>query len=336
MARKTVSHERVDAMLGVSPSWLMRFVKEHPKVRGLTRGIEDARLVGAIDVHVHADPCSLVVRSQDYTDVAIEAARAGMRAVVRKDHLYSTVGEAQAIQRHIDHLVDSGVLDNRIEVYGGIPTRFAAEPDLIRDAVRFPEFKKIWMNPVGGIALVEDGRVRPAVVELIEMARDHGIGLNIGPPNHSAAYGGIDDYEGIAPLVEAAARIGATACLDHPLSSFDVDEIERLTPDGVFAGLFCYPSLPSIIKSPLSDPAETVELVRRIGPERCIVASDVGTMLEPSTMASLRLMIRFLLSLGLSERDIDLMMKVNPAKLIGLAPPIPMDANPAGSETAAE
>jgi hypothetical protein len=27
MARKTITHERVDAMLGVSPSWLMRFVE---------------------------------------------------------------------------------------------------------------------------------------------------------------------------------------------------------------------------------------------------------------------------------------------------------------------
>jgi hypothetical protein len=321
MARRSISHERVDAMTGTRPNWLMRFVKEHPHVRGLGPGVEAARLDGAIDVHVHADPCSLIPRSQDFTDVALDCARAGMRAVVRKDHLYSTVGEAHAIQRHIDHLVATGALQNRIEIYGGIPTRFAAEPALIKDALRFKELKKIWANPVGGVALVEDGKVKPAVLDLIAMARDHGIGINIGPPNHSAAYGGIDDYEGMAPLVEAVARIGATACLDHPLSSFDVDEIEKLTPPGVYAGLFCFPSLPSIIKAPLSDPAETLELVRRLGPARCVVASDVGTLLEPSTMESLRLMIRFLLGLGLSTHDVDVMLKVNPAKLIGLEPP---------------
>jgi Family of unknown function (DUF6282) len=321
MARKSISHERVDAMTGVSPSWLMRFVKEHPRVRGLAPGVEQARLEGAIDVHVHADPCSLIVRSQDFTDVALECAGAGMRAVIRKDHLYSTVGEAHAIQRHIDYLVDTGALARRIEVYGGIPTRFAAEPALIKDALRFPELKKIWANPVGGVPLVEEGRVKPAVLDLITMARDHGIGINLGAPNHSAAYAGVSDYDGLAPLVEAVARIGAKACLDHPLSAFDVDEIEKLTPDGVYAGLFCFPSLPSIIKAPLSDPAETLELVRRIGAERCLVASDVGTLLEPSTMESLRLMIRFLLGLGISGHDVDLMLKVNPAKLIGLEPP---------------
>jgi len=266
MARRKISHERVDAMTGLNPSWLMRFVKEHPTLRGMAGGVEAERLRGAIDVHVHADPCSLLPRTQDYTEVAIEAARAGLRAVVRKDHLYSTVGEATAIQRHIDHLVETGALDNRIEVYGGIPTRFAAEPALIKDALRFPAFKKIWLNPVGGVPLVEGGRVTPAVLDMLKLARDHGIALNIGPPNHSAAYGGIDDYEGMAPLVEAAAGIGNLATLDHPLSSFDVDEIDRLTPPGIYAWLFCYPSLPSIIKAPVSDPEETQELLRRLGP----------------------------------------------------------------------
>jgi hypothetical protein len=320
MARRKISHERLEAMTQVNPSWLMRFVKEHPALRSMPGGIEAERLRGAIDVHVHADPCSLLPRTQDYTDVAIDAARAGLRAVVRKDHLYSTVGEAHAIQRHIDHLVETGALEKRIEVYGGIPTRFAAEPALIKDALRFPEFKKIWLNPVGGVPLVEGGRVLPAVSDMLKLARDHGIALNIGPPNHSAAYNGIDDYEGMAPLVAAAAEIGIKATLDHPLSSFDVDEIDRLTPPGIYAGLFCYPSLPSIIKAPVSDPDETLELLQRIGPGRCVVASDVGTLLEPSTIESLRLMVRFLLGLGTSPAAIDTMLKVNPATLLGLAP----------------
>ena len=321
MARGPIGRERVEAMTGVNPNWLMRFVKDHPEVRKLTHGMEDKHLKGAIDVHVHADPCSLILRAQDYTEVAIECARAGMRAVVRKDHTYSTVGEAQAVQRHIDHLFDSGALGNRIEVYGGIPTRFAAEPALIRDALRLKTLKEIWMNPVNGVPLVDGARVKPEVVDLIKLAKEHGIGLNLGPPNHSAAYDGIDDYDGLAPLVEAVAKIGCPACLDHPLSSYNIDEIDKLTPPGVFAGLFCFPSLPSIIKGPLADPQETFDLVRRLGPERCVVASDVGTMLEPSTLESMRLMIRFLSALGLSARDIDLMLKVNPAKLIGLAPP---------------
>ena len=260
--------------------WLLRFLERYPRVRELRAGVEDECLAGAIDVHVHADPCSLVPRNQDFTQVAIDAARAGMRAVVRKDHHYSTVGEAHAIQRHIDHLVETGALPRRVEVYGGIPLTFALDPRQVEQALRLPTFKMIWLNPVNGERLVEGGKVRPEGGRIIEL--------------------------------------GAAAVLDHPLSSFTVAQIAELVECGVYAGLFCYPSLPSVIKAPVVDPARTLELVERIGPQRCIIASDVGMLLEPTALEALRLMIRLLMVLGLGPREIDPMLKANPARLIGL------------------
>lgn len=298
--------------------WLLRFLEQYPRVRGLRAGVEDECLAGAIDVHVHADPCSLVPRNQDFTQVAIDAARAGMRAVVRKDHHYSTVGEAHAIQRHMDHLMETGALPRRVEVYGGIPLTFALDPRQVEQALRFPAFKMIWLNPVNGERLVEGGKVRPEVERIIELARDHGIGLNLGAPSHSKKYGGMDDYTGLAPLVERIGALGAAAVLDHPLSSFTVAQIAELVECGVYAGLFCYPSLPSVIKAPVVDPARTLELVERIGPQRCIIASDVGMLLEPTALEALRLMIRLLMVLGLGPREIGPMLKANPARLIGL------------------
>jgi predicted metal-dependent TIM-barrel fold hydrolase len=301
-----------------SGGWLLRFLEEYPRVKELRAGAEDACLEGAIDVHVHADPCSLIARNQDFTQVAVDAARAGMRAVVRKDHHYSTVGEAHAVQRHIDHLVEHGALPRRVDVYGGIPITFSLDPRQVEQALRFPTFKMIWLNPVNGEVLVEAGKVRPEVERIIELARDHGIGLNLGAPSHSKKYGGADDYEGLAPLVERIGVLGAAAVLDHPLSSFTVDQIAVLVERGVYAGLFCYPSLPSVIKAPVVDPERTLEVVRRIGPERCIVASDVGMLLEPTALDALRLMIRLLMVLGLGPREIEPMLKSNPARLIGL------------------
>ena len=301
-----------------SGGWLRRFLEEYPGVRELRAGAEDACLAGAVDVHVHADPCSLIARNQDFTQVAIDAARAGMRAVVRKDHHYSTVGEAYAVQRHIDHLADTGALPRRVEVYGGVPLTFSCDPKQVEQALRFPTFKMIWLNPVNGETLVEGGKVRPEVERIIELARDHGIGLNLGAPSHSRKYEGTDDYEALAPLVERVGVLGAAAVLDHPLSSFRVDQIAKLVECGVYAGLFCYPSLPSVIKAPVVDPARTLDLVNRIGPDRCIVASDVGMLLEPTALEALRLMIRLLMVLGLGPREIDPMLKANPARLIGL------------------
>lgn len=299
--------------------WAMRFMERYPRVRELEAGIENDCLRNAIDVHVHADPCSLMARNQDYTRVAIDAARVGMRALVRKDHYYSTVGEAQAVQRHIDQLADTGALSHRIEVYGGIPLSFSLDAAQITQALRFPTFKMIWCNPINGEPLVREGKVRPEMERIIALARDHGIALTLGAPSHSRKkYAGIDDYDGLMPLVERIAALGAAAVLDHPLSSFTIDQIAALALDGVYAGLFCYPSLPSVIKAPVVDPERTRELVNRLGPERCIVASDVGMLLEPTALDAFRLMIRFLFALGFNNQDVCLMLKTNPAKLIGL------------------
>jgi predicted metal-dependent TIM-barrel fold hydrolase len=298
--------------------WLQRFIEEYPAVRRLQAGAENACLEGAIDVHVHADPCSLIPRNQDFTAVALEAARAGLRAVVRKDHHYSTVGEAQAIQRHVDHLVETGALPRRIAVYGGVPITFSLDPKQVEQALRFPAFRMIWLNPVHGEPLVDGRRVRPEVDRIVELARDHRIGLNLGAPSHSRKYTGLDDFAGLAPLVERIAALGAVAVLDHPLSSFTTEQIVELTPPGVFVGLYCYPSLPSVIKAPVVDPRRTLEVVERIGAERCIIASDVGMLLEPTAVEALRMMVRLLLVLGLEPAQIDPMLKTNPARLIGL------------------
>ena len=39
-------------------------------MRQLRAGAEAGCLEGAIDVHVHADPCSLIARNQDFIEVA--------------------------------------------------------------------------------------------------------------------------------------------------------------------------------------------------------------------------------------------------------------------------
>ncbi|HKI99737.1 MAG TPA: DUF6282 family protein [bacterium] len=311
------SDERLHELSG--GGWLFRFMEQFPQVKQVQRGVEDACLRGAIDMHVHADPCSLMPRNQDLTQVAIDAAGVGMRAVVRKDHFYSTVGEAYAVQRHIDHLVETEALAHRIEVYGGVPLAQTLDAAQIERAVRQPQFKMIWCNPVGGEPLVADGRVRPEMERIIHLAAEHGLAFNLGQPSHSAAKNpGVSDYDGLAPLCERIREVGARAVLDHPLSSFTADQIEALSGGSVYAGLFCYPTLPSVIKAPVVDPARTLELVKRLGPQRCLIASDVGMLLEPTALEAYRLMIRLLIVLGFSEADVSVMIQDNPAHLLGL------------------
>jgi hypothetical protein len=80
----------------------------------------DNLLVGAIDPHVHSGP-SIAPRSLDHLELAREASKAGLAAVVTKDHDYAGVMTAALIAKHFPDLTtkvySSIVLNN---VVGGL------------------------------------------------------------------------------------------------------------------------------------------------------------------------------------------------------------------------
>lgn len=48
------------------------------------------------------------------------------------------------------------------------------------------------------------------------------------------------------------------------------------------------------------------------------MATDFGSMLNPPPVEGMKLFIRLLLAMGVSEKSIDLMLKRNGAKLLGI------------------
>ena len=63
---------------------------------------------------------------------------------------------------------------------------------------------------------------------------------------------------------------------------------------------------------------DLVEAIRKAGPDRCVLASDLGQVCNPSPMEGLRIFILGLMSLGITREEIDTMVRKNPAKLLGL------------------
>ena len=66
------------------------------------------------------------------------------------------------------------------------------------------------------------------------------------------------------------------------------------------------------------DPAETAELIKAIGAQHCILSTDLGPKLTPPPVEGMKLFISSLLGLGITPDEIELMVKINPAKLLGL------------------
>lgn len=311
---KPVVPERLNRLQGVE--WLFDFMRRYPLVRQLKADCADALFDGLVDTHVHGNPDSLGTRGQDIVDIAIEYAGRGARALVHKDHHYSTVGVAQVAQRHLDYLLEQGRVEHRVEIYGGIPLAYTTDPKFVLTAAESPFMKMIFMNAIYGEVLVDGTRVLPAVEDIVRIAAERRIPITVCPPNHSSKYRGAEDFPVVATLVECMGKHGAKVLLDQPISAYTVEQIVQLTSCGAYAGIFCYPTIPDVIKAPVTDPDLTKEVIDAVGVERCVLGSDKGYLLEPDAVQAMRMLLRLLLVWGYSEDQIRCMASENGARLL--------------------
>jgi len=304
--------------------YFYQMLKDNPEIVKIHPGIENELLQGAIDCHIHAYP-DFVHRSQDMIQIAVDASKAGMRALAFKDHWNVSANAAYLVQRHIDYLIEKGELTHRVEIYGGAGTCHGMRPEYIRVALEYPNFKMIWFPTFtslgfwrgagqpekGGVRLVgEDGQVLPEVVEIMRMAVEKKVGIGFG---HT-------DFKELLPLARKAKELGVRATLDHPLLELNkllLDEMKELADLGIYVGTYCQPMIPSLYQ-PVADPMETVRTIKEIGPERCIVGSDFGQVLHMDAIDGMRVFIRALLGYGITPAQIKVMLKDNPAKLMWL------------------
>ncbi|MDE3074631.1 MAG: hypothetical protein KGJ86_04310, partial [Chloroflexota bacterium] len=287
--------------------------------------IENELLIGAIDNHIHAYP-DFVHRAQDMIDVAIDAAKAGMRAVAFKDHWNVSANAAYLVQKHINYMVEKGDLERGVEIYGGAGLCHGANAEYVRVALQYPNVKMIWFPTFTsygfwrgagqpgheGVRLVDEstGKVLPDVQKIMEMATEKQVGIGFG---HT-------DFPELLPLARLAKDIGARAVLDHPLLELNkllLDEMKQLADLGVYVGTYCQPMIPSLYQ-PVADPMETIRTMREIGPERCIIGSDFGQVLHVDSIDGMRIFIRALLGFGIKPEEVLMMIRDNPAKLMWL------------------
>jgi predicted metal-dependent phosphotriesterase family hydrolase len=66
--------------------------------------------------------------------------------------------------------------------------------------------------------------------------------------------------------------------------------------------------------------AETAKALREVGPEFCILSSDLGQATNPLHPDGLLAFFQALKAQGITEAEIDRMAKANPAKVLGLKP----------------
>jgi predicted metal-dependent phosphotriesterase family hydrolase len=107
--------------------------------------------------------------------------------------------------------------------------------------------------------------------------------------------------------------------ITHPnwnVTKMTIEQEIELAKMGAFIGLFAYGDIPNF-NNPNCDSQFVIECIRRVGPERCIIASDLGTVVNVPPVEGMKLFVRILLASGLSKADVRQMCVTNPRQLLG-------------------
>ena len=283
--------------------------------------------VGVVDMHVHSHP-DVFGRNMDDVDVATLAKARGMRGIVLKNHISETASRAALAMKAVPG----------IEVYGGIVLNKAVggvNPDAVEwmhrvyggrgKVVWLPTFDsdkhvKTLVDPKGsGIVVAPNGVVTPQLEEVLKIIARENLVLATG---HIHA-------EEVMAVVKRAKELGVKNILiTHALTNIpglSMEQARQVAQMGAYIE-YCY--LQSMTgpdaqhawmkhwsKVSLKDVAK---VVGDIGAQHVVLSTDLGQhamMTHPDGMED---MITGLLKEGVSQADIDLMVKKNPARLLGL------------------
>lgn len=314
---------------------------------------QEAALRGAIDLHAHQDPDSQgpsytqQARSIDPFDLATRAKAAGMRGFVIKQHLDQTAGLAYAVRKLHPELevfggmgsnlttgttVNPWAITHMTEIKGGygrivwmpswdsenstkrIPTR--KPPAFVGVATcKGRPFWADYPTPCAGGELLPEVKQALQVIATAK-TRDSGGDLVLATGHNS--------YSEIVLLVREAVRVGVkNIILTHPLLDI-VDMEDEQIKEVVSMGPNIYAEFTSQFGNP-GAPAALVERhvsgIRAAGVERAFVSSDTGqagATLQPDALANAARRLR---EQGFTERELDMLFKINPARILGLPPP---------------
>jgi hypothetical protein len=306
-------------------------------------GLTDPSLVGAIDVHLHLDPDSPgaggVVRAIDVLDAARIAMARGMRGFVFKTHQdTSSASGAYMVRTHVSPTfevfgrmasnystggINAATLEHYTQIKGGwgriyeMPTRDSITATTAPGSMDRTALARArpWMlmMPEGTpafIAVSRNGELLPEVKHLIaELAKIRTVDSN----GRMVLATGHATPEEHLMLTREARRQGLNVLLTHP------GDIPQL-PEAVRLGALIEVTASNIYKTGAQGVAAAT-LIKKIGAEHMIVSTDCGQTTNVYPTDCLVLAARALRANGITQRELDLMYKVNPAKLLGLPPP---------------
>ncbi len=284
----------------------------------------DPLLAGVCDIHIHCLPDTRA-RCTDELTLAKQAKQTGYRALMYKSNDWSCHDRAYLIREAMpDFHVFGSLCMNR--VHGDKVNVYAAEQALktsgsLCRCIWMPTLSAVWQHQCGklpgtGIPVLDaQGKVLPEVIRVMELCAEADIIFATG---HSSP------RESLI-LARRAKEIGVKKFVVTHVNSLiwkmTCAQILQAVDLGAFVE-YCY--LPRLWGPGTGNPQyerqsheEFLNYDRTI-PERSFISTDLGQQGNPNPIDGMRACVRELGASGISQKDIDRMVRHNPAFLIGL------------------
>jgi len=284
--------------------------------------------IGVIDMHVHSYP-DVFGRNMDDIDVAQLAKARGLRGILIKNHISETASRAALVMKVVPG----------IEVFGGVVLNKAVggvNPDAVEwmhriyggrgKVVWLPTFesdkhvKTFGNKDAKGLVVAPNGQVTPEMEAILKI---------IARENLLLATGHVHPEE-----VVAVVRRGRELGVKNMLVTHGLTTVPGLSPaqakevTGIGAVIeICYLQFLAGPNAPMAflthwqqvGAKQVAQAVKELGAKSLVISSDLGQAGNMTHPDGLENAIGAMKREGISDADIDLMMRKTPARLLGLS-----------------
>ncbi len=283
-------------------------------------------LKGVSDIHIHMGP-DIIPRRMDMWDIAKEARDAGMAAVVGKPFAYCNAPLAKlteimvpgirvfggtmldlAVGGYNPRAVEAGIKLGAKFIWGPV---FDAAPTVKkRDVVKWygeigTIVEKVGLRPVDG-----KGAITQEVRDILQLVAEAG--------DVVMATGHLFP-EDCFKFIEAAKEAGIQYVLathpHAPIIEATIDDQKEMIRLGAMLEYVWCNATPYYDRT---NPDEYVEAMKELGVTNIVMSTDYGQPVNPSPVDGMRDYIVTMLVKGITQEEIDIMCRKNPAMLLGI------------------
>jgi predicted TIM-barrel fold metal-dependent hydrolase len=295
------------------------------KVKKITEEDSIRLLEGAVDMHVHSIPDPEIDVGWDQLEISKKCMDMEMSAVVFKAHTIPTAATAYYVQQSIDEYAKlSG--KKPVRVFGGVTLNYyqgGLNPAAVEMCAQLGG-KMVWlpshdsahhrrvMGLSGGIELLDEkDKPVPELYKIFEIIAENNMILD---PCHAGT-------KQRFVVIDEAKKVGVKKIvITHPnwnVTKATHEQMAEMAERGAYIGIFMYGDVPNF-NNPNCDPMEMFEIIRKVGPEHIVLASDLGTVVNMPPWEGMKLFMRLMIANGLPEKDIKRMVGENPRSLLGI------------------